>query len=168
MGGARREAAFEKLLKELEPALRRIREGYRIDAETGRDLLQETFLRYLRHEERIHSPKAWLATAYRHECVDWIAERARSREGHLELARAEEHRSREPAASREVLLNEVLASIQGFDGQTKIALEGRYLEELPAPTLAEQLGVTVSSVKNVVSRQLKRVRRKLRIRKTPR
>lgn len=155
--------AIARLLADLEPSVRSIRKRYGINEDAGCDLLQDTLLKYLCEESSIYEPRAWILRVFRNRCVSYIEDRIRSRERKIDLADIERDRRRAPTAFGEVLLHETIAGIERLTPAAQTALFGRYLEEVPAPQLADNLGLAASSLKNAIVRCVRKARRVLRV-----
>ena len=160
--------ALATLFERLAPRFNQIRRHYNIDAETGRDILQESMLRFIQVTEPIDKPAGWLVNTFRNECVRHIEKRSHSRERKVELAIRTSNRKRDRTASGELFVKEVLRTICDLPKEDRLAIEGRYFRELSADELADKLQVAPSTTKNRVSRALSKLRSRLFLQRLPR
>ncbi len=150
------------LLRRAHPALDAIRRAYGIDAESGRDLLQTSLIRFFERRVPVESPVAWLKTAFRHECLHFLRKRRLEAHSAQELAQIEQARRQVRSTSGEIRVGEVLAAVDRLDARARRLVRGLYLEETAPEELARELGVARSSLKKMAARVRARVRKLLR------
>lgn len=112
-------------------------------AGAAEDLLQDTFVRALRHPERLTasvSPRAYLFGIARHVCMDALR---RSRPM-AALADAEA----EPAESEDVRLEAMREAITGLPEAQREALQLKLHHELSYEEIAEVLGIPIGTVRS--------------------
>src|SRR5689334_4030469 len=66
------QAAWDELVKRLEPVIRSVTRRHRLRAADAADVAQFTWLQLTRHLPRLHEPArvpGWVATTARHECL---------------------------------------------------------------------------------------------------
>lgn len=115
------EARFLALYERLRPRLSSILSRYQIPPEDGDDLLQQTFLTFLRRRSEVEDPEAWIAGTLRNLSVMYWRRRRRRRD------QAVDPPDLENAAA-------ALATSAGRLPQERLELRGdleRYLARLP-------------------------------------
>lgn len=63
------ERVLENLVRTFEPRAKAIVGYHRVPPEDGEDLVQQTYLTYLRRHEEVRNPEAWLAGTLRRRCL---------------------------------------------------------------------------------------------------
>jgi RNA polymerase sigma factor (sigma-70 family) len=158
---SRREVDLEALLRRLAAPLDRIRREKGLDLEAGRDALSEARLRFLRVDGPIAQPEGWILTAFRNECSRYVSKRKSSGERSFDFVEKQELLRPDPCPSGGVLLREIADRMEGLRPRDRALLEGRYLEGLSLAELAQRHGVKARSVKNLLGRATRRLRRLL-------
>ena len=126
----------------------------RYGQEEAEDWLQETFVRAVRHPDRLTgaaSARAWLFGVARHVAV--TAVRRRRKFEALPAEVAEEVRREEPRVA------EMRRAIEGLPDIHREALELRLREGLAYEEIAEVLGVPVGTVRSRLHNAVRQLRR---------
>lgn len=132
------------------------------DPELARDVEQETWLAALKHEGPARgSERSWLATIARN--LARRAWRTKARREERELDPPPQPSTPTPAEilEREALRREVVEALLALDEPWRETLVLHFLEELPAQTIAERLGVPLETVRTRIKRGLELLRARL-------
>ncbi len=156
--------AYERLLRELLPPLRRFVGVLLRDPPAVDDVVQEVLLRIhrARHSYRPERPFGpWLRTIARHAALDALRERARRgrRERPAEAAGGVEPLAEpvEPGAER--ISPDLARALGRLPAAQRQALELLHLEALPLPEAATRAGATPGALKLRAHRALRALRR---------
>jgi RNA polymerase sigma-70 factor, ECF subfamily len=141
------------------PVLRAVAESLCRDADTCKDLVQDTFERALRHISGVHEPvrntRAWMVTILRNAFYDRLrCERATS----SRVDDCEAPEPEPPPAWADVTLADVRAACAAIDPDLRIVFELHYLDGLRYRDIATRLHIP----ENTVASRLFRARKALR------
>ncbi|MEM8955780.1 MAG: sigma-70 family RNA polymerase sigma factor [Verrucomicrobiota bacterium] len=117
------------------------------------DLTQQTFYRYAKHEDRVHTPaklKSWLFATAKNEFLDHV--RRAKRYPHVSLEEVGEPSSGGAETSRAVDTRIVLAAMRRIDETYRTALALFYLEGYSYREISEILEVPSGTVMSRLSR----------------
>jgi RNA polymerase sigma factor (sigma-70 family) len=146
---------LESLLKRLEPALRRVGQRYRLDADDFGDLVQETCVHFLLARDGIADPEAWFLVVFRRCAYRLRREQLRRARMIDEVRAAAPTPGPDPEMARRVLLRE---AFRRLPMRLRAALVLHYFVGLSLEQIAARLGYRESSMKRVLNRTLRRLR----------
>ncbi|MEM8872850.1 MAG: sigma-70 family RNA polymerase sigma factor [Planctomycetota bacterium] len=126
------------------------------------DAIQQTFLRFWQHRQRVHGRlEAWLAATARSVSVDLIRREVRERDRRVKVAgEADVHRS--AAFTRELARNQLPAALRVLPDNDAELLRRRFLSREPLRVLADWARVDVSTMSRRVTAVLERLASVLR------
>ncbi|KAA2238972.1 RNA polymerase sigma-70 factor [Chitinophaga agrisoli] len=141
------------------------------DEQEAKDVVQEIFIELWRRQQldEIQSIKAYLTQSVRNRCMN-ILKSARSREQHeigyqysrqadMELIR--DHSEEEHTQQREQKAAHLLRAIDELPPKTAKIFQLYYIEKKSRNDVAMELGVSINTVKTVLSRALQFLRKKV-------
>lgn len=152
----------ESLLDELRPRLVRILRRYRIPPEDAEDLLQETLLLLVRRRAQIRHPEHWLPATLANVCIAHHRRRRRTA-AVLDLVDPDvlaHHGPADPPAQAAVPARLSIARLLSDLTPTHRRLLRLAAQGLDTPELARRLGYAPSSVRTLLSRLRRRLRRR--------
>lgn len=140
----------------------RILSFYRIPQQDAEDLIQDTLLLFLTKREDIRTPSAWLAGALRNRCLRyWRARRNRLMHA-IDRGLLEELVSTgEPSTERAVLAHDLSNAIARLPDRCQSVLRMRYGLGYAGAEMAEKLGYTESTVRQIAHRCLSALSRQM-------
>ncbi len=154
--------ALVDLLELLERDLARVFSHFRIPSQDAEDLLQDTLVAYLTKQREIHAPERWILGTLRHRCLRyWRARRHRLVQtidsGLIEELVA----SDEPSAERAVLAHDLSNALSRLPDRCRSVLRLRYGLGCAGPEMAERLGYTEATVRQITHRCLSALSRQM-------
>lgn len=155
------EKGIAALLARLRPRLKRILVRYRIPVADAEDLLQNACLTLVQSWERIENPAAWLVGTLRLMCVDYHRKRRRGiRLQACDVRFLAELVPPQPPPQREAEIFWDLYVLTGvLSHRLQRIVHLRYRLGLSVAEIAALLGYRPSSVRQLSSRALARMRR---------
>ena len=156
------ERVLENLVRSFEPRARAIVGFHGIPPEEGDDLVQETYLTYLRRHAEVRNPEAWLAGTLRRRCLMFWRSRRQSwlsfaDEGFLDSRATEETSSADRVALR-CDLSKVIAQLPD---RSRDLLRLRYGWGCDSRETAHRLGYRYSGIYTITKRCLAAVAKEL-------
>lgn len=150
------------LLGRLEPELSDVLVRFRIPAQDCEDLLQDALLALLVQRDQVASPAPWLLATVRNRCrMYWRARRRRLLEA-VDSHLLEELAGGVEATDRQTHLSHDLGcAISALPGHCRSILRLRYGLDRDSPEIAERLGYSPNSMRQVTNRCLVALSRKL-------
>jgi RNA polymerase sigma factor (sigma-70 family) len=157
------EVALGHLVRRYDRVLRGITRSFRLGPWDADDVVQSTWLQFMRHGSRLRDPAAvrgWLATTARRECLNLVRHRGREQltdepELGLRCERAEPDREL-LAAERRELLSEALAELPDRPRTLMRVLVDR--PELSYEEVGRMLDMPIGSIGPTRARALDRLR----------
>ena len=149
------EAFFEELVETLYPKARATLRRFRLPPEDAEDILQDTFMAFLRKRDEIYNPEAWLTGTLRKRCLMYWRKKRRSLltavdESILEaLAR--------PAVPHQEgldLTRDLDRALCGLPPRCRKLLELRYRQDCDPKEAAARLGYRSSGIYKILERCL--------------
>jgi RNA polymerase sigma factor (sigma-70 family) len=157
-------AAFDALVAELSPLVWHVARRWGLDLSSAEDVVQSVWMALLRHIDRLADPRAlagWLITATRREALHvWKSIRtpelltAEVAEGLVDSQPSPEHAAL--ANERDALLREAFSRLPNRDQRL---LRSIIVERSNYRDVAQELGVSQTSIGPLRSRALNRLRR---------
>lgn len=147
LAGERR--AFEELVIRYQHAVYLVALGYLHNTEDAQDLAQDTFLRAFQDLAQLTTPDkfgAWVRSIARHGGLNALRTRRRTATTYKELEKEPSSLlvPQSPESPEEVLDRDLLAGLPEDTAQVVVL---HYLEGLPVPAIARQLGCSPQSIK---------------------
>ena len=139
---------FQTMVERYAASLYRLAFSYLCNRQDAEDVLQEVFLKFLRHRPVFSAEeqrRAWLMTVTANQCRDLLRSPWRRRMG--ELNEAQSLSAPEPES-----YPEVAAALAQLPAKDRAAVYLFYYEELPAKEIAAVLHMTDSAVRTRLSR----------------
>ena len=139
---------FQTMVERYAASLYRLAFSYLCNRQDAEDVLQEVFLKFLRHRPVFSAEeqcRAWLMTVTANQCRDLLRSPWRRRVG--ELNEAQSLSAPEPES-----YPEVAAALAQLPAKDRAAVYLFYYEELPAKEIAAVLHMTDSAVRTRLSR----------------
>jgi len=162
-------SGIEALIDEHEAALIRYASGMLRDGDAARDMVQDAFIRLIRHRQKDGAPirnmQAWLFRVVHNLCLDYIRKHKRqlplTEEGENHLA---DRASQEPDRALEsseaaAIAVETLGILSQRDRQVVVM---KIMENLSYKEIAERLGLTIGNVGFILHNSLKKLARELK------
>ncbi|HVT58494.1 MAG TPA: RNA polymerase sigma factor [Thermoanaerobaculia bacterium] len=161
-------AAYDALMQRHEGLAFKVAYGFAGSRDGALDIVQAAFLKAFRERARFRGQSAWKTWLLRillNEGRDWRRRnwRREARQGPLELAaeQAAPGPSPEDAALRREKRARLLRGLRALNRRHCLALVLRYFEGLRIPEIAEILGCTEMTARNILFRSLRRLRAEL-------
>lgn len=124
------------------------------DRATAEELVQDAFVKVHRQWDRgIDHPKAYLRTAVVNACHSWGRRKVREREHH--------RRRLEAVPDPELVSDEMGDILTALPDRQRAAIVLRYYEDLPEDEIAELLGCRPNTVRTMIHRGLKALRKEI-------
>ena len=139
---------FQTMVERYAASLYRLAFSYLCNRQDAEDVLQEVFLKFLRHRPVFSAEeqrRAWLMTVTANQCRDLLRSPWRRRVG--ELNEAQSLSAPEPES-----YPEIAAALAQLPAKDRAAVYLFYYEELPAKEIAAVLHMTDSAVRTRLSR----------------
>jgi RNA polymerase sigma-70 factor (ECF subfamily) len=160
------EAAFRELFHAYVPQLQPLVMHLTKTASVTEDLIQETFLRVWLSRDKlpaIENPRSWLLRIVFFQCFTWLRRQAVHHKAMDAMAQGQEEgdmrSDTEEAVAYSAMLRLIGEAVQQLPAQAKrIYLLSRE-KGLRIPEIAEQLGLSPSTVKNSLVRSLQAIRK---------
>jgi RNA polymerase sigma factor (sigma-70 family) len=153
---------LSQLLSRLEPELQGLFLRFRIPLQDSEDLLQEALLALLVHRETVSSPAPWLLATLRNRCRMYWRARRRSLleavDGTLLEGMAGGGETR---ADRADLAHDLTCAISGLPRHCRSILRLRYGLDRDGAEIADRLGYSPNSIRQVTHRCLSALTRRL-------
>jgi RNA polymerase sigma factor (sigma-70 family) len=153
-------AAFELLWAERQ-SLSALMGSYRIPPSDQEDLLQESFVVFLRTRGSVANPGAFLRGVTRNLCRGYWRLRRRRLYDAVDTAALEAFSATSGSPEEKTLRSEIGAAIGHLPDRCKALLRLRYREGIEGHQLAGKLGYRVSGIRKVAERCLGALVRKL-------
>lgn len=153
-------SAFEPLWTERR-RLAALMGRYRIPPSDQEDLLQESFLAFLRVRDSVSNPGAFLHSVTRNLCRGYWRRRRRRLYDAVDAAALETFRSPSGSPEDQTLRAEIGSAIGRLPDRCKTLLRLRYRDGVDGNQLAMKLGYRVSGIRKVAERCLGALIRKL-------
>lgn len=161
-------AAYDLLMQRHEALAFKVAMGFAGNRDGALDIVQAAFLKAFRDLARFRGRSAWRTWLLRivlNEGHDWRRRdrRAGERQQPIELAalRSTPAPSPEESALHREKRARLLRGLRGLNRRHSLALVLRYFEGLRIPEIAEILGCTEITARNMLSRSLRRLRAEL-------
>lgn len=152
----------EELFEQIQPQLHRILGKYRIPAQDGEDLVQQTFMALVHHWPSVRSPLPWVLGTLRRHCLMYLREQRRRPQQNVDLEVLERLAKPVPAAQEQAgVLREVERAVAGLPERCRTILLLRYGLGLEVAEVALRLGYRPSSIGKITHRCLEALHRKL-------
>ncbi len=140
----------------------RILSFYRIPQQDAEDLLQDTLLLFLTKRAEVRTPAAWLAGALRNRCLRyWRARRNRLLQAIDRGLLEELVASEEPTNERAVLAHDLSNALARLPDRCQSVLRMRYGLGYAGAEMAEKLGYTEATVRQIAHRCLSALSRQM-------
>ena len=139
---------FQTMVERYAASLYRLAFSYLCNRQDAEDVLQEVFLKFLRHRPVFSAEeqrRAWLMTVTANQCRDLLRSPWRRRMG--ELNEAQSLSAPEPES-----YPEIAAALAQLPAKDRAVVYLFYYEELPAKEIAAVLHMTDSAVRTRLSR----------------
>ena len=139
---------FQTMVERYSASLYRLAYSYLCNRQDAEDVLQEVFLKFLRHRPVFSAEeqrRAWLMTVTANQCRDLLRSPWRRRMG--ELNEAQSLSAPEPES-----YPEIAAALAQLPAKDRAVVYLFYYEELPAKEIAAVLHMTDSAVRTRLSR----------------
>ena len=149
------EASFEELVERLFPKARATLRRFRLPPEDAEDILQDTFVTFIRKRDEIYNPQAWLTGTLRKRCLMYWRKKRRSLliavdESILEaLAKPEAPRQGDSDLARDLE-----RALCGIPPRCRKLLELRYRQDRDPKEAAVELGYRSSGIYKILERCL--------------
>jgi RNA polymerase sigma factor (sigma-70 family) len=151
-----------RLLHELEPELRRTFVRFRIPEQDCEDLLQDCLLAFVRKQQDLHAPGIWLSKALSNRCLNYWRSRRRAFLEAVDATALEEIAgSCDPDDERVGLARDLTCAISGLPRHCRSILRHRYGLDKDSPEVAQSLGYSPTSIRQVTHRCLSALTRRL-------
>lgn len=137
------------------------------DEEEAKDIVEDVFLKVLHRKSALAEAdhiRAYLYTAVKNSCLSHIkvAARVKERQWHYNASLPTEEQGYVNEIIQAEVLREVMMAIELIPGHTGKIIKMSYFESLKNEEIAEQLGISIQTVKNLKSQGLKYLRRWIR------
>jgi RNA polymerase sigma factor (sigma-70 family) len=152
-------AELGPLIERLRPSMRRILKSSGIPPEDAEDVLQEAFLAVLNRWDSIELKEAWLLGTLRRRCAVYWRKRQTSRLEAVDSPALEAFSAPQPAPQeRESMVWDLRHLVDTLSERHRLVLWLRYGLGLDDDEVADRLGYSRSSIRQLVGRSLKRLR----------
>ncbi len=142
--------------------VRRLAQGLVADPSAAEDLVQETWLAFLRRKPDSSRPlEPWLSTVVHNFARRHRRAEARRAEREADAAREEAQPSSHELVERAGLQRELVEAVLALDEPYRSTLLMRYLEELPPREIARRTGAPIRTVSTRLQRGLAQLRDRL-------
>lgn len=140
------------------------------DEQQAKDIVQEIFIELWnkQHWKNIHSLSAYLGTAVRNRCLNYLqsSRTAEKRRAAYEYLTSGQHEAEDAHTHTDIQkdnrIDQMRVAIDELPEKTAEIFRLYYLEKKNRHTVAGELGISVNTVKTVLSRGLKVLRSKLK------
>ena len=133
-----------------------------IPPEDAKDIFQNVWLSYLRHQDSVHAPEGWVISAVRYSCKSYWRERQRRVFIQLdETTRDLLEDMSPPPQEREALRRDIAAQVAQLPYRCRTLLEQRFSLGLKPQESAVKLGYKKSGIYKVLKRCLAALNRNL-------
>ncbi|MDX1382873.1 MAG: sigma-70 family RNA polymerase sigma factor [Thermoanaerobaculia bacterium] len=149
------EASFEDLVESLLPKARATLRRFRLPPEDAEDVLQDTFVTFLRKRDEIYNPEAWLNGTLRKRSLMYWRKRRRSLLTAVDQSILEALAKPEPPDQEGGDLNRDLErALCDIPPRCRRLLELRYRQDCDPKEAAERLGYRSSGIYKILERCL--------------
>lgn len=156
------ERTLENLVRSFEPRARAIVGFHRIPAAEADDLVQETYLTYLRRHAEVDNPEAWLAGTLRRRCLMFWRSRRQSWLSFADDGFLDSRASDEPSSQDRVVLRCDLRKVLArLPDRSRRLLQLRYGWGCDNRETAQRLGYRYSGIYTITKRCLAAVAKEL-------
>ncbi len=149
------ERVFENMVKAFEPRARAIVGFHAIPPQDAEDLVQQTYLTYLRRHEEVRNPHAWLAGTLRQRCLMFWRSRRRSWLSFADSAFLDSRPAKDAGTQERVAMRcDLRKVVRRLPGRSRDLVRLRYGCQFDSRETARRLGYRYSGIYTITKRCL--------------
>lgn len=157
-------AVYEKLFREYYTGLLFFVEKQVGDRSTAKDIVQEVFYKLLDNRKSLQHDlniKGWLYRAARNTALDHLRHLQVEDRNRLLMAEAMLYASEVDASVDEELSNRIAGALESLPDQCRLIIRKKIFERKKYTEIAEELGISVNTIKTQINRGYKKMRETL-------
>lgn len=132
---------------------RKLLARFRIPPQDAEDLLQDTFLLFLRRRPEVDNDGRWLQGALKYRCLVYWRDRRRSFYNAMDTALLEAlAEPTAPSQERRVLLADIAERVEELSERCRAVLKLRYQSDFKPAELADHLGYSRRGIYKILDR----------------